>query len=277
MGGRLKLCPSLAGLPQLNRDPPHPEHRPPSIDAGPNQCFWHADPKDNFSVKSAYASFDKLNWGEKDHHWLDELLTNQVHCVRHIGSDSSCSICNAPSETLVHILRDCPPSRQIWNNLVIRYNIHTFFEDPLDFWILHNVQACFPCAETNDSWSIFFASMFWHLWKRRSTYVFQQTLLDMDTTLHTSISCSRCYTDIFTRAERRVIRDSIQIKWNPPDEGWITMNTDGALSHDTRQSSVGDLFRNTTGECLLAFHMNIDISSILEAELGGIPEGLKLT
>ncbi|KAE8688129.1 hypothetical protein F3Y22_tig00111000pilonHSYRG00174 [Hibiscus syriacus] len=58
--------------------------------------------------------------------------------------------------------------------------------------------------------------------------------------------------------------------------GWIALNTNGAVSTQLKSSSIGGIFRDHSGKCLGAFHKKIGFSTILETELWGIYEVIKL-
>ncbi|KAE8676706.1 hypothetical protein F3Y22_tig00111582pilonHSYRG00736 [Hibiscus syriacus] len=177
---------------------------PPPINAGPDRIYWKEDSKRCFSVRSVFTTLDKMNWADTNIDWKliwklkcqrirgflwlaiqDKLLTNKVRSNRHFGSDRKCSTCNHTSETLLHILRDCPTTRQTWR----------------------------PAAPS---------------------------------------------------------------QWSPPDEGWVCLNTYGALSLSTGHGSAGGLLRDSSGDFLASFRRSLGHSSVLETELWGILEGLKI-
>lgn len=100
----------------------------------------------NFHSKAAYdlleeeASCDEeAEWASlfkgkippklKHFFWLarqDRLLTNKVRLTRHLTTDCSCKSCGFPVENCLHILRDCPMARPVWEQL-IPHNLHQHF------------------------------------------------------------------------------------------------------------------------------------------------------
>lgn len=53
--------------------------------------------------------------------WTDSLLTHFNLFHQKVASSAECGLCVAPSETLMHVLRDCSLVKQIWiaTNLLI--------------------------------------------------------------------------------------------------------------------------------------------------------------
>ncbi|CAN1130258.1 Putative ribonuclease H protein At1g65750 [Linum perenne] len=70
---------------------------------------------------------------------------------------------------------------------------------------------------------------------------------------------------------------TIEVRWEPGPEGWVTLNSDGSVDQQARKASAGGVLRNSEGRCLLAFSMNLGSCSITRAEMRGAIEGLKRT
>ncbi|CAN1187802.1 Putative ribonuclease H protein At1g65750 [Linum perenne] len=71
----------------------------------------------------------------------------------------------------------------------------------------------------------------------------------------------------------RVRRD---IAWEPGEEGWVVLNTDGSVKKDCSKAAAGGLIRDANGRCLYAFCFNLGRCSIMRAELRGVIEGLRM-
>ncbi|CAN1183110.1 Putative ribonuclease H protein At1g65750, partial [Linum perenne] len=64
------------------------------------------------------------------------------------------------------------------------------------------------------------------------------------------------------------------IAWEPGEEGWAVLNTDGSVLSDSSKAAAGGLIRNSEGRCLKAFCINLGRCSIMRAELRCIINGL---
>lgn len=67
---------------------------------------------------------------------------------------------------------------------------------------------------------------------------------------------------------------SISIKWIPPPEGTLKLNTDGSHSHGL--SACGGLLCNSLGQFVRGFHCNLGTATSVAAELWGLVMGLRM-
>ncbi|KAE8656312.1 hypothetical protein F3Y22_tig00117005pilonHSYRG00401 [Hibiscus syriacus] len=65
-----------------------------------------------------------------------------------------------------------------------------------------------------------------------------------------------------------------QSHWSTLPSGWMCLNTDDAVSTTNQTSSIGGVIRDPTGAWVTGFYKNIGVSSVLQAELWSIHEGL---
>ncbi|XP_042005788.1 uncharacterized protein LOC121754512 [Salvia splendens] len=81
--------------------------------------------------------------------------------------------------------------------------------------------------------------------------------------------------DVPSQVESRRPRPlAMQAKWHPPDQPWIKINTDGAISLVTGKAGGGGVVREDIGKVLAAFATPLDAQSALEADLMAIHHGL---
>lgn len=119
---------------------------------------WKWNKQGMFTVKSAYGALknemeqpDQV-WGRiwkmqipercKMFIWLaihKRLLTNVSRCKRGLATEPRCTICNRESETLLHVLRDCPITTELWKHLVPNNLWRRFMRMPFDPWIRWNI------------------------------------------------------------------------------------------------------------------------------------------
>ncbi|KAE8685524.1 hypothetical protein F3Y22_tig00111096pilonHSYRG00121 [Hibiscus syriacus] len=66
------------------------------------------------------------------------------------------------------------------------------------------------------------------------------------------------------------------ITWHPPIIGWVCINTDAAVSLNSRFGSMGSCIRDHKGQYILSFTKKLGIVIVLNDELWSISEGLHL-
>ncbi|CAN1808121.1 Putative ribonuclease H protein At1g65750, partial [Linum perenne] len=66
------------------------------------------------------------------------------------------------------------------------------------------------------------------------------------------------------------------IGWRPADEGWFTLNSDGSLHLQNNRAAAGGLVRDSGGNLITSYVINLGSCSIMRAELRGIIEGMKI-
>lgn len=66
------------------------------------------------------------------------------------------------------------------------------------------------------------------------------------------------------------------IRWIPPVNGWVKLNSDGAFSSGVDIASCGGVVRDHVGSFLFASSQRLGSCSALHAELWGILTGLRL-
>ena len=124
---------------------------------------------------------------------------------------------------------------------------------------------------------LYFSCVLWFLWKWRCKKVF-------DTSFHTPPTPHLIINDFaksWLDANFATIgRDSIplQIVWMAPTDNWVKLNIDGSCDIDSGRITTGGVLRNHQKKWLRGgFVLNMGISGILEAELWGILEGLRMS
>ncbi|CAN1195923.1 Putative ribonuclease H protein At1g65750 [Linum perenne] len=128
--------------------------------------------------------------------------------------------------------------------------------------------------------SLEFGVICWSLWKSRNARIFSSDNSSAAAVAFKAFAWSRTVEDAWNREARtqtgRNTRGSVEIAWDPGPPGWTTVNTDGAVNQESGKAAAGGLVRNSNGQCLGAFAMNIGYCSITRAELRGAIQGLRL-
>ncbi|XP_060203027.1 uncharacterized protein LOC132631469 [Lycium barbarum] len=75
----------------------------------------------------------------------------------------------------------------------------------------------------------------------------------------------------------RMARNSfciIQVKWNPPNNGWVKINSDGCSKGNPGLSGSGGVIRNHLGNLVMAYAMNLNIQTNNYAEAIALKSGI---
>ncbi|KAL4354245.1 hypothetical protein GQ457_06G016820 [Hibiscus cannabinus] len=228
---------------------------PPSPSLGRDVCYWKSTPTRIFSIKSAYMQLAQPHWNAPDSRWKfiwslpiperlrgflwlalhNKLLSNVVRLQRHLTTDSACSICSFQDESLLHILRDCPSIHGLWSRLLRYHPQDEFFSYPLDEWLITNLRSHKLCALTKGPWHLFFASILWQCWKRRNDFIFRRILSDVDNLLHLGSHWAILYD-----SPSAVSASPLLVRWKPPPQHMVCLNTDGAVMRNSGVGSIGD-------------------------------------
>lgn len=67
----------------------------------------------------------------------------------------------------------------------------------------------------------------------------------------------------------------LELAWNPPDKGWVTINVDGAFDNKKQVASCGGLIRDHNGRFIHGFMHHIGKGDSLNAQLWACVMGLK--
>ncbi|KAE8716421.1 hypothetical protein F3Y22_tig00110118pilonHSYRG00048 [Hibiscus syriacus] len=151
-----------------------------------------------------------------------------------------------------------------------------FFNGDHRHWILTNLYEANLANAGGISWSSLFAAAIWQIWKQRNEHTFHGTPHSSGTTLHRSISWAKYYDNFaagIARRQKPIIEDK---GWTEPPSGWYCLNTDGAVTTVNGAGKIGGVIRNHDGGWEIGFRKNIRSSTVLQAELWGIYEGLLL-
>ncbi|KAE8689466.1 hypothetical protein F3Y22_tig00110937pilonHSYRG00069 [Hibiscus syriacus] len=68
----------------------------------------------------------------------------------------------------------------------------------------------------------------------------------------------------------------LPVPWSLSEDGRLYLNTDGAPSRSTNHGSAKVLIQNSNGDCLVAFRMFLGHTTVLEVQLWGILEVLRI-
>ena len=230
--------------------------RSPTASHGADNFFWGVFSNGIFSVKSTYELLDdpigsgdhnfwRLAWSWKGPHsirvflWLllhGQLKTRKELNRRHLAVYTQCDRCGGQVEDILHALRDL--SKEYW-------------------------RVCFGVAV-------------WRLWFWRNNFLFN----------HGSWESGFIATDIKARTQEilRCIHQPLHgnqqrvetmIRWKALIWPCVSLNTDGAMK-GSGYAGAGGLIRDSNGNWLMGFTVNLGMCSVLSVELWGLLHGLRV-
>ncbi|KAL4320177.1 hypothetical protein GQ457_18G016630 [Hibiscus cannabinus] len=147
-------------------------------------------------------------------------------------------------------------------------------------WIRVNLANPSYFASVVFEWDIFFGSTLWVLWKHRNLCALDPSQLESFVIWRESWRVyNQCIQGLnMGLVSQWICRSSLPSggRWQPPSEGWHKLNTDGARVVSNSMSSCGGVIRDCNGGWRIVFSRFVGICSVLEAELWGVVEGLRL-
>ncbi|KAK9013062.1 hypothetical protein V6N11_041084 [Hibiscus sabdariffa] len=218
---------------------------PPPIVNANDTLSWNLTPTGTFSVSSAYAQLLESAWEAIDSKWswiwslavtprirmfvwltlMQRLMTNVERCRRGLSSNAPCLSCGCVSETIIHILRDCPPTRLFWLSILPPESCGSFFAATLDDWVTANIREVHNLQGSTILWACLFPTLLWQLWKRRNDFIFTNTCLPLPAIYRISVAWAKHFAEVSEAA--RVPRASIvsHLQWLPPAPGWVARSS----------------------------------------------------
>ncbi|CAN1846003.1 Putative ribonuclease H protein At1g65750 [Linum perenne] len=266
---------------------------PPRAEAGKDVLVWGLEDNGKFSIKSAYALLKDFRLDERNGKWQkiwswqgpnrikhflwvvlqDKLLTNLERARRHLTASDLCAACTQVPESLDHLFRSCQIARSIWNECLP--DVLSATQQSLSFqeWWVSNISN----TRLNPSFGV----IAWLIWKRRNMAIFEDVNWSTaevrnQVKFWVLLLSSSWKAGQLGREAPGSARQTQLIGWRPADEGWFTLNSDGSLYTQTGRAAAGGLIRDSGGNLITSFVMNLGACSIMRAELRGIVEGMKI-
>ncbi|KAK8476546.1 hypothetical protein V6N11_066594 [Hibiscus sabdariffa] len=212
---------------------------PPNLDVC-DAFAWNSTSSGIFSVASAYAHLLEPTWDIIDPKWSwvwslavtprirmfiwlvlkRRLMTNEERTRRGLTSDASCPCCGCISESIAHILRDCPSTRALWCSILPPDRHALFFSSSLEHWVVSNIRSKLRFSDSSTPWACFFPTLLWQLWKRRNDFVFTDVCLPLEAVYNLSRAWAKHFvgnTDMVRVPASPLVS---LLQWTPPATGW---------------------------------------------------------
>ncbi|VVA35374.1 PREDICTED: ribonuclease [Prunus dulcis] len=262
--------------------------------SGKDKCIWQPTSNGQFSVKTAYSTFyldegsAKWKWDfiwklhvppkVQTFLWLlchKKLPTNAQRLKRKLTNVVDYPRCVCPLESCAHLFKDCTATLAIWNRLGFGRGEAGQLMDDYDDWLLHNLNSR-RFVVHGLPWYLVFAIFLLFIWKWRCKVVFDQKFL-----LHADphLLIYQYAFEWFSACNPMAIlpeRSVVLLHWMAPLPGVCKVNTDGSRINSSGLIGAGGLLRDSCGNWIKGFSVNLGYGSVIEAELWGIFWGLSM-
>ncbi|MFQ6634012.1 hypothetical protein Gotur_012433, partial [Gossypium turneri] len=104
---------------------------------------------------------------------------------------------------MLHVLRDCPVARDIWNKLIPVGKQTRFYSKSLHEWMTGNLQNKLSIGSSKIDWPCLFGMISWHTWKNQNNFAFQditwstKEIIKLNLTLNRGFECILIQTNSF--------------------------------------------------------------------------------
>lgn len=188
------------------------------------------------------------------------------YCGKWTDGDLCCHNCQNSIESILHVLRDFPLAIQLWQRLVPDALKSNFFGLAVFDWVRFNLLVKLKIDDIE--WRNYWAAACHHLWHWRNKHVHDE---DFVRPMNTSNVVKQFVTeykkgagtfDSVMSLNRRVVN----VSWKPPQQGWVTINTDGAVKESTGSAACGGVVRDADGRWLVGFAKRLSVPNAYMAE-----------
>ncbi|KAF7822209.1 ribonuclease H [Senna tora] len=268
---------------------------PPTRQADPDVPMWNLGKDSTFTTKSAYLCIRGLTsnngvqgWGsiwkgcfQQRHKVLlwrlgHNSLPTRSRTASWSGASPLCPLCKVSRESNLHAFRDCSFASRIWNSFINRKDRALFFMLPLKDWIFWNTHRKSKFCDI--PWISVFATIYYCLWDWRNRLVNEAEFAHPNEPHRVILNIAKSLWSAWnTSATPRLPcgHDSV-LDWEKPVEGWVKVNTDGAVCRESNLGGCGGIIRDSKGDWIKGFTRRIGMSNPVFAELWSIAEGLQL-
>lgn len=167
-----------------------------------DRLIWRKSLSGNLTVKEAYHALCEPLGDTSDEIWSliwkikvpqryrvflwkvanERVMTNEVRARFGMTNCSTCTLCHIDYETLLHVLRNCSFTKNIWCSFLGLDVWTRFFQIPLKQWMLANFKGGF-FGLLGEGWDVKFATIVWWLWKRRNRWIFNKEEISLSVKL----------------------------------------------------------------------------------------------
>ncbi|KAF7827470.1 putative ribonuclease H protein At1g65750 family [Senna tora] len=187
------------------------------------------------------------------------IPTNDFRCSRGLSMSSTCDRCGAATKSILHCLRDCHPSRSLWQCMGFTYRADFFTLDHRK-WVEKGATGQFG-IQSNTPSSILFACTLWYSWKLRNNNILgdkQWSVYGNCTLIHSLSSMCTKWGNELSHGGMREPRFS---HWIKPSGDTLKVNTDGTSLGNPGRAGIGSVVRDSCGNWVRGFFGHIGIAT----------------
>jgi len=146
--------------------------------------------------------------------WHQSIPARAILGARGLNIAFSCPFCNDTSETILHILRDCPIARRFWNSFPSSIHANLFYGSNLSSWLQINYRSQQP-STFGIPWGVIFHFRVWSLWLNCNKVIFRdgspQKSVHFD-----AMTKALEFAFLGLNGKVRPLLTTIQVRWIPP-------------------------------------------------------------
>ncbi|KAK1310312.1 hypothetical protein QJS10_CPA08g00962 [Acorus calamus] len=204
--------------------------------------------------------------------------------------DDRCLLCSSGTEDVTHLFLHCSFSAFVWAAILKSLGLSRVRQLSLlnQFSWFSSIGKSITEKKVMQ---FLLTQIMWSLWLERNARLFRhqkcpKTILVRRILTVTSNAFKEMYfEDSFSPLSKAMCKvfglnivekqsTTKEVIWQPPQEGWIKINSDGSKADD--RFAYGALIRDHRGDCLQALTARVRAASINILELKGLVEGLSL-
>jgi hypothetical protein len=200
--------------------------------------------------------------------WLcmhNAIPTNKLRHHCNLATSPVCQRCGKYKEDVLHCLRDCAPSKEVWQLISSVNHRYLFSFTSWKTWLQTMSKGAFGNM---------FAITIWWIWRFRNNHILGDKQWKTQNVIHfIDIMCTDLTSLNIHSSEHHINRH--MVNWTPPPDGCVKLNIDGSCGASGDIGS-GGLLRDNKGNWIAGFSSNDGQGDELFAVLFGVYHGLML-